>query len=313
MQQYIATRVLQSFPIIAIVAVISFVLIHTAPGDAAYMLFSPDVTVEQIEELRHDLGLDRPVVVQFVDWVGGFLTGDFGTGLLSKKPVTELMGPRLAPTISITILGMIFSIVMGIPLGMLAAWKAHTLIDRGVMLVAVFGLSVPSFWLAYIFVWAFALKLSIFPAIGYIPISDGLWPWFKPLVMPCFVISLHSGAVYARMTRSTMLEVLQEDYIRTARAKGLAELKVFVRHAFKNASIPIITLLGFLFIGLITGTIFVEIVFAIPGLGRLLIDAVNARDVPIVQALLMLTAVIYVYVNLVVDIIYAYVDPRIRY
>ena len=153
----------------------------------------------------------------------------------------------------------------------------------------------------------------IFPAIGYTPISEGLWPWFKTLVMPCFVISLHTGAVYARMTRSTMIEVLQEDYVRTARAKGLGEFNVFVRHAFKNASIPIITLLGFLFIGLITGTIFVEIVFAIPGLGRLLVDAVKAHDIPIVQALLMLTALVYIYVNLVVDIIYAYVDPRIRY
>ncbi len=313
MQQYIARRVLQSVPIIAIVAVISFLLIHTAPGDAAYMLFSPNTSVAEIEALRHELGLDRPVVVQFADWVTDFAKGDFGTGLLSKQPVTKLMKPRLEATISITLWGMFFSIVMGIPLGMLAAWKAHTLIDRAVMLVAVFGLSVPSFWLAFIFVWAFALKLSIFPAIGYTSISEGLWPWMQSLIMPCFVISLHSGAVYARMTRSTMLEVLQEDYVRTARAKGLAEVKVFVRHAFKNASIPIITLLGFLFIGLITGTIFVEIVFAIPGLGRLLVDAVNARDVPIVQALLMLTALVYVYVNLVVDIIYAYVDPRIRY
>lgn len=313
MQQYIARRILQSVPIIAIVAVISFALIHTAPGDAAYMLFSPNTSVAEIEALRHELGLDRPVVVQFADWVTDFARGDFGTGLLSKQPVTKLMKPRLEATISITLWGMFFSIVMGIPLGMLAAWKAHTLIDRAVMLVAVFGLSVPSFWLAFIFVWAFALKLSIFPAIGYTSISEGLWPWMQSLIMPCFVISLHSGAVYARMTRSTMLEVLQEDYVRTARAKGLAEMKVFVRHAFKNASIPIITLLGFLFIGLITGTIFVEIVFAIPGLGRLLVDAVNARDVPIVQALLMLTALVYVYVNLVVDIIYAYVDPRIRY
>jgi peptide/nickel transport system permease protein len=297
----------------AIVAVISFALIHTAPGDAAYMLFSPQTSVAEIEALRHELGLDRPVVVQFADWVTDFARGDFGTGLLSKQPVTQLMKPRLEATISLTLWGMFFSIVMGIPLGMLAAWKAHTLIDRAVMLVAVFGLSVPSFWLAFIFVWAFALKLSIFPAIGYNSISEGLWPWMQSLIMPCFVISLHSGAVYARMTRSTMLEVLQEDYVRTARAKGLAEMKIFVRHAFKNASIPIITLLGFLFIGLITGTIFVEIVFAIPGLGRLLVDAVNARDVPIVQALLMLTALVYVYVNLVVDIIYAYVDPRIRY
>ena len=313
MQRYIARRILQSIPIIGIVAVITFALMHIAPGDAAYMLFGPDTSVEEIEALRTHLGLDRPVVVQFVDWMGNFVRGDFGTGILSKQPVTQLMKPRLEATISITIWGMFFSIVMGIPLGMLAAWKAHSLIDRIVMLAAVFGLSVPSFWLAYIFVWAFALKLAIFPAIGYTPISEGLWPWLRSLALPCFIISLHSGAVYARMTRSTMLEVLQEDYVRTARAKGLAEFRVFVRHAFKNASIPIITLLGFLFIGLITGTIFVEIVFAIPGLGRLLVDAVKARDVPIVQALLMLTALIYVYVNLIVDVIYAYVDPRIRY
>ncbi len=313
MQQYIARRILQSLPIIAVVAVITFALVHVAPGDAAYMLFSPNVSVEQIEELRRSLGLDRPMVVQFVDWAVRFIRGDLGTGLLSKQPVLDLMKPRLEATVSITFWGMVFSIVMGIPLGMVAAWKAHGLIDRAVMLAAVFGLSVPSFWLAYIFVWAFALQLPWFPAIGYTPISDGLWPWFRSLAMPCFVISLHTGAVYARMTRSTMIEVLNEDYVRTARAKGLAEFNVFVRHAFKNASIPIITLLGFLFIGLITGTIFVEIVFAIPGLGRLLVDAVKAHDIPIVQALLMLTALVYVYVNLIVDIIYAYVDPRIRY
>ena len=314
MQKYILRRIVQSLPIVALVAVISFGLMHIAPGDAAMQLMqNPDMSQKDVEQLRKHLGLDGPVHEQFVRWVGRFVRGDLGTGLLNRRSVTSLMAPRLEPTLSIAAFGFVLSVGLGIPLGLLAAWKAHTIVDRVVMLFTVAGFSIPVFLLAFVFVWLFALKWPVFPAIGYTPISEGIVPWLRSLALPSITICIQVAAIFTRMTRSTMLEVLQEDYIRTARAKGVSEYHVYVRHAFKNACIPVVTLLGFLFIGLVTGTILVELVFAIPGLGRLLVDAVNGRDYPIVQALLMITALIYIYINLAVDVVYAYVDPRIRY
>ena len=295
------------------VGVISFFLMQMAAGDVVAVIIDEMATAEQEDAMREALGLNEPVLVQFGVWVKNFFRGDLGTSLISQYSVTSLMAPRVEPTLSIAVLGTILSVLLGIPLGLLAAWKANTSIDRAVLFFSVIGFSVPGFWLAFLALWIFSVKLSIFPVLGYSPISEGIFPWLRSITLPAIIISISTAAVFARMTRTGMVEVLQQDYVRTARAKGLAEGPVHFRHAFKNASIPVITTLGFLVVGLITGTVIIEIVFTIPGLGRLLVTAVVDRDYPIVHALLMLTALAYIYVNLLTDILYAYADPRIRY
>ena len=291
----------------------SFFLMQVAAGDAVGVIIDEEATREQEEALRDELGLNDPVLVQFARWVGDLFRGDLGTSLISRYPVTRLMAPRLEPTLSIAFLGTILSVLLGIPLGFLAAWRPNSGLDRAVLFFSVIGFSVPGFWLAFLALWTFSVKLSLFPVLGYTPISEGILPWVRGITLPAIVISVSTAAVFARMTRTGMVEVLQQDYIRTARAKGLGERIVHFRHAFKNASIPVITTLGFLVVGLATGTTIIEIVFTIPGLGRLLVTAVVDRDYPIVHALLMLTALVYIYVNLLTDILYAYADPRIRY
>ena len=313
MQKYLIRRLLATVPIVFLVGAMSFFLMHVAAGDAVGVIIDEEATREQEEALRDELGLNDPVLVQFARWMGNLFRGDLGTSLISRYPVTSLMAPRLEPTLSIAFLGTILSVLLGIPLGLLAAWRPNSGLDRAVLFFSVIGFSVPGFWLAFLALWAFSVKLSLFPVLGYTPISEGILPWLRSITLPAIVISVSTAAVFARMTRTGMVEVLQQDYIRTARAKGLAERIVHFRHAFKNASIPVITTLGFLVVGLATGTTIIEIVFTIPGLGRLLVTAVVDRDYPIVHALLMVTAVVYIYVNLLTDILYAYADPRIRH
>ena len=300
-------------PIVLLVGTMSFFLMQVAAGDAVGVIIDEEATREQEEALRDELGLNDPVLVQFARWAGNLFRGDLGTSLISRYPVTSLMAPRLEPTLSIAFLGTVLSVLLGIPLGLLAAWRPNSGLDRAVLFFSVIGFSVPGFWLAFLALWTFSVKLSLFPVLGYTPISEGILPWLRSITLPAVVISVSTAAIFARMTRTGMVEVLQQDYIRTARAKGLAERIVHFRHAFKNASIPVITTLGFLVVGLATGTTIIEIVFTIPGLGRLLVTAVVDRDYPIVHALLMLTAMVYIYVNLLADILYAYADPRIRY
>ncbi len=313
MQAYILRRLLATVPIVFLVGALSFFLMQIAAGDAVGVIIDEEATLEQEEALRDALGLNDPVLVQFARWMGNLFRGDLGTSLISRYPVTSLMSPRLEPTLSIAFLGTVLSVLLGIPLGLLAAWRPNSGLDRAVLFFSVIGFSVPGFWLAFLALWTFAVKLPIFPVLGYTSISEGVLPWLRSITLPAIVISVSTAAVFARMTRTGMVEVLQQDYIRTARAKGLAERVVHFRHAFKNASIPVITTLGFLVVGLVTGTTIIEIVFTIPGLGRLLVTAVVDRDYPIVHALLMLTALVYIYVNLLTDILYAYADPRIRY
>ena len=313
MQKYLIRRFLATVPIVLLVGTMSFFLMQVAAGDAVGVIIDEGATREQEEALRDELGLNDPVLVQFARWVGDLFRGDLGTSLISRYPVTSLMAPRLEPTLSIAFLGTILSVLLGIPLGLLAAWRPNSGLDRAILFFSVIGFSVPGFWLAFLALWTFSVKLSLFPVLGYTPISEGILPWVRGIALPAIVISVSTAAVFARMTRTGMVEVLQQDYIRTARAKGLGERIVHFRHAFKNASIPVITTLGFLVVGLATGTTIIEIVFTIPGLGRLLVTAVVDRDYPIVHALLMLTALVYIYVNLLTDILYAYADPRIRY
>ena len=313
MLSFVARRFLASFVVVGIVAAISFFVMHIAGGDPIVAAVGEETPIERIKELQAAFGFDDPLIVQFGTWVGNLFRGDLGTSVLSKHSITSLMIPRLEPTLSIAFISGALTLLIGIPLGLLAAWNARGILDRAILVFAALGFSIPAFWMAILLVWLLAVKFSVFPAIGYIPISEGIGPWLRSITLPCLIIAVHIAPVYARVTRSTMLEVLGEDYVRTARAKGLSERVVFTRHAFRNASLPIITMVGLMFVGLITGTTIIEIVFAIPGMGRLLVTAVVDRDYPIVQSMLMITGVLFVYVNLLVDIIYAYVDPRIRY
>ncbi len=310
---YIVRRLLASIPVILLVGVLTFSILHIAPGDPAVLMAGEEATPEDVEEMRKALGFDKPFIVQFGRWAGRLLKGDLGTSIFSQHTITSLMKPRLQPTLSLAVMAITLSIAIGVPIGVLAAWKAGSLVDRGVMLFAVLGFSVPVFWLGFLFIWAFAVKIQLFPVVGFVPITDGVFPFLRSLTLPALANAIPFSALVARMTRSTMVEVMREDYIRTARAKGLSERVVNIRHGLRNASIPIITVVGLVFAALVGGAVVTETVFAIPGLGRLLVDGVVRRDFPIVQAMLMVVAVAYVFVNLLVDIAYAYLDPRIRY
>ena len=310
---YILRRLLASIPVILLVGVLTFSILHIAPGDPAVLMAGEEATPEDVEEMRVALGFDKPFIVQFGRWAGRLLKGDLGTSIFSQHTITSLMKPRLQPTLSLAFLAITLSIAIGVPIGVLAAWKVGTWVDRGVMLFAVLGFSIPVFWLGFLFIWAFAVQIHLFPAVGFVPITDGVFPFLRSLTLPALANAIPFSALVARMTRSTMVEVMREDYIRTARAKGLSERVVNIRHGLRNASIPIVTVVGLVFAALVGGAVVTETVFAIPGLGRLLVDGVVRRDFPIVQAMLMVVAVAYVFVNLMVDIAYAYLDPRIRY
>ena len=313
MSVYILRRLLASVPVIFMVGVITFSILHIAPGDPAVLMAGEEATPEDVEKMRKALGFDRPFYVQFGVWVGNLLRGDLGTSIFSKHSIASLMAPRLQPTLSLGLIAIVLSGLIGVPMGVLAATYAGRFTDRACMIFAVLGFSVPVFWLGFIFIWVFAVEIRIFPAVGFVPISEGILPFLRSLTLPALANAIPFSALVARMTRSTMIEVLQEDYIRTARAKGLASFVVTMRHALRNASIPIVTVIGLVFAALVSGAVVTETVFAIPGLGRLLVDGVVRRDYPIVQAMLMVTAVAYVFVNLVIDVFYAYLDPRIRY
>jgi peptide/nickel transport system permease protein len=313
MWAYIAQRILTSIPVILIVGVVTFSLLYVAPGDPAAIIGGDEASPEQLEQIRKQLGFDQPYHIQLGRWFLRLLHGDLGTSIFSKREIRELMAPRLQPTISLGIQVIFLSSLLGVSSGMLAAWKAGARLDRGLMLFAVLGFATPGFWLAFILIWGLAVNLRWFPVLGYSPISDGIIKHLHSMFLPVLVNSVLASAFISRITRSAMLEVLREDYIRTARAKGLGEFRVFIRHAFRPAAIPVITVIGAAMASLATGFVVTERVFGIPGLGRMLVDAIARRDYPIIQALLMSAATFFILVNLVVDIVYAYVDPRIRY
>ena len=313
MGRYTLQRLLAMIPVLVVVAVVTFSLIHITPGDPVSLMAGDLATPEQKEVIRKDMGLDRPIYQQLVIYFADILRGDLGESIFNKFKVTTLISQRLEPTLFIAVFSQLVSIIIAIPLGILAAWKANTWVDRVVMVIAVLGLAIPSFWLGANLIWVFAVKLHWFPAFGYIPISEGVVPWIKSITLPSISVGFISAALIARMTRASMLEVLREDYVRTARAKGLGEQAVLLGHAFKNASIPVVTIIGIGIAGLVSGLVVTEAVFGIPGVGRLIVDAVNRRDYPVIQGVILMFTVAYVLINLVVDLIYGYLDPRIRY
>ena len=313
MLAYILRRLLATIPVMGVVAVFVFFLLRFAPGDPAAIIAGDDATVAQIAAIRAKLGLDRPVLEQFAIWVSGMAQGDFGTSIFSNLPVTRLIAQRVEPTLALALSTLLVAVVLAIPLGVLAAANARRLTDRAVMLFAVMGFAMPVFLIGYVLIYVFAVKLNWLPVQGYRPLAEGIGPWARHLVLPSLALGITYMALIARITRASMLEVLSQDYIRTANSKGLATSRVLLLHALKNAAVPIVTVIGIGIALLISGVVITETVFNIPGLGRLTVDAVLKRDYPIVQGLIIVFAGVKVLVNLAVDISYAFLDPRIRY
>jgi peptide/nickel transport system permease protein len=310
---FIARRLLATIPVLLIVAVLVFLMLRLTPGDPAAILAGDAASTEQITAIRASLGLDRPLPMQFAIWLGNLARGELGQSYFYKMQVTQLIGQRLEPTMALATLTILFAVVVSIPLGVLAAWRFGGWFDRALMGFSVLGFSVPVFVLAYILIWIVSLQLGWFPVQGYRRLADGFFPFLHHLILPALTLSVIYIALIARVTRASVLEALGEDYIRTARAKGLPELRVLVRHALANAAVPIATVIGIGIAILIGGVVVTESVYAIPGLGRLTVDAVLARDFPTIQGVILFFSFIYVLVNLVIDLSYVFLDPRIRY
>jgi peptide/nickel transport system permease protein len=309
---YIIKRVLAVIPILIFVGILTFSLVHLAPGDAANIMAGDYAGPDDVKLIRAELGLDKPVSTQFVEWAGRTLRGDLGRSIYSGKSVMELVQARLGPTISLTVAGGLLAVAIGIPLGVFAAWKAGSRWDRGIQIFAALGISIPGFWLGFIMILAFAVYLRWFPVIGYVSPAESFTGWVRSITLPVILLAINGSSIIVRMTRAAILEVLREDYIRTARAKGLANKAVLFRHALRAGAIPIITVVGALAAGLLTGVVVTETVFTIPGLGRLIAETVQTRDFPVVQSMLMLLATLYVFINLCVDLAYVFFDPRVR-
>ncbi|RZI64705.1 MAG: ABC transporter permease [Variovorax sp.] len=309
---YFLRRLAATLPVMAVVAVVVFLLIHLSPGDPAALIAGDLATGEDIAKLRIALGLDKPLWQQFMLWLGRLATGDLGTSIFTQVPVSQLLAQRLEPTASIAALTMGLTLLVAVPLGTLAAYRAGTWVDRLVMLFAVLAFSLPVFLVGYLLVYVFAIQLPWFPVQGYSRFADGPGAWLRGLVLPCVNLALVYTALVTRMTRATVLEVLHEDYIRTARAKGLGVLPV-LGHALRNAAIPIATTIGVGIALLIGGVVVTETVFAIPGVGRLVIDSVQRHDYPVIQSVLLISAGVYVLINLLIDLSYKFFDPRIQY
>jgi peptide/nickel transport system permease protein len=310
---YIIRRVIQAIPVMGFVAFFVFSLLYLTPGDPAALIAGDQATSQDIERIRARLGLDRPFLVQFGSWLWAILHGDMGVSIFTNLPVAEMIGQRIEPTAALATFTLLFAVCLAVPLGVLAAWKVGSWIDGLVMLLAVTGFSVPVFVIGYVLIFSFAIEVEIFPVQGYVSPSEGIVPFLSHLVLPASALGLVQMALIARITRASVLDVLAQDYIRTARAKGLAENNVLLGHALKAAAIPIVTIIGIGIALLIGGVVVTESVFAIPGLGRLTVDAILRRDYPIIQGVVLLFSLVYVILNLLIDICYTMLDPRIRY
>jgi len=309
----IARRILATIPVMGVVALTVFGLLHLTPGDPAVIIAGDYATTQDIERIRARLGLDRPLLAQAGLWLASVARGDLGVSIYSGLPVTRLIGQRVGPTAALTALAMLISVTLAVPLGVLAAWRQGSWLDRAIMIFSVSGFSMPVFWLGFLLVWVFAIQAGVLPVQGYQPLEAGPWQFLRHLVLPAVTLSLVYMALIARMTRASVLGVLREDYIRTAFAKGLAPRRVLLAHALKAASLPVVTIIGVGFALLIGGAVVTESVFAIPGLGRLTVDAIVRRDYPVVQGVVLVVSGVYVLLNLVIDVVYVVLDPRIRY
>jgi peptide/nickel transport system permease protein len=313
MTAYIIRRLLSMLPVMAIVALFVFLLLHLAPGDPAAIMAGDNATPDNIAQIRQKLGLDEPIWRQFLVWVASLAQGNLGNSMFWGDPVTTLIAQRAEPTISLAVTTIGVAVIIAVFLGVVAAANAGTGIDRFVMGFAVMGFSVPVFVVGYLLIFLFAIQLKWLPVQGYTPLAEGILPWLRNLVLPSVALGLAYVALIARITRATMLDVLSEDYMRTARAKGVAATPLLLKHALKNAAVPIVTVIGIGVALLIGGVVITETVFNIPGIGRLVVDAIARRDYPIIQGVIMVFSGVYVLVNLLVDLSYTFFDPRIRY
>jgi len=313
MMNYVIRRILATIPVMAVVALFVFSLLYIAPGDPAAVIAGDQATPADVERIRASLGLDRPFLIRFGEWSWQVLHGDLGTSIFTNLPVAAMIAQRIEPTLSLMAVTLAFAVTVAVPIGVVAAWRADTLIDRAIMAFAVLGFSVPVFVIGYVLAYVFGLQFDWLPVQGYTPFAEGFGPWIENLILPALALGCVYIALIARTTRAAMLEVMQQDYIRTARAKGIGQAGLLFVHALKNAAVPIVTVIGIGMALLIGGAVVTETVFAIPGIGRLTVDAILRRDYPVIQGVVLLFSFVYVVVNLVVDLTYTVLDPRIRY
>lgn len=313
MFSYIIRRLIMTIPTMFIVAIIIFSLLYFSPGDPAAILAGDMASEADIQRIRENLQLDGPFLLRFGEWLWAVLRGDLGTSIFTNLPVSELIRQRLEPTIALTICTIFIVVVIAIPLGVIAAWKVGSLADRLVMGFAVLGFSVPVFVAAYVMIYFFSVRWGILPVQGYVSPTEDFWSFIRHMTLPSVALGMTLAALIARITRASMLDVLSQDYIRTARAKGLNEVAVLSEHALKNAAVPIVTIIGISVAMIIGGVVITETVFAIPGIGRLTVDAILRRDYPVIQGIILVSSGVYVLINLIVDVSYCFFDPRIRY
>lgn len=312
MGAYILRRIVSLIPVLLLVSIVAFALMHLTPGDPVAGILGEDATAEEIERVRQQLGLDRPIYEQYIVWLWNAVRGDLGHGIFTNEPVTTMIVQRVEPTLLLAGTALVFTLLFGIPFGMLAAIKRNSLLDQSLMVVALLGVSMPNFWLGLNLILLFSVYLGWFPTGGYTPLGESVVGAFRSVFLPALALGLSQAALVARMTRASMLEVLRQDYVRTARAKGLTNQLVYIRHGLKNALLPVITVIGVVATVLVGGTVVTETVFTMPGAGRLVVNSVLRRDYPVVQGAILMVAVAYVIINLIVDLIYVYIDPRVR-
>jgi peptide/nickel transport system permease protein len=310
---YILSRLAATIPVMGVVALVVFAILRLTPGDPAAIIAGDSATSEQLDQIRVQMGLDEPIYVQFAIWIAHILRGDLGVSLISGVPVWGMIAERIGPTLALSATIIVFSVTVAVPLGVLAAWRQGTLLDRAVSALSVLGFSLPVFVSGYLLILLFAMQLRWLPVQGFVPPSEGFWPFIERLILPTLALGTAYVALIARITRTSVLEVMGEDYIRTARAKGANEASVLLRHALRNAAVPIVTVIGLGVTNLVSGVVVTESVFNFPGLGRLVVEAVLARDYPVIQGLILLFAFAFILINLMIDMLYTVLDPRIRY
>ncbi|RKQ27981.1 ABC transporter permease [Oceanobacillus halophilus] len=313
MLHYTMRRILAMIPVLFIVSVIVFMIVHLTPGNPAFLILGEDSSPEAVEQLEQQLGLDQPKVIQYFDWLKNIFIGDLGQSIYSEESVTQIISERIGPTFSLMIISILLTLIIAIPIAIFIVWKRNTFLDPLFLSGSLLGTSIPEFWLALLLVLGFGVSIPIFPVAGYIPLTDGFLSWIHHLLLPSIVLAAVEVGLIARMLRDSMLESVNQDYTKTARGKGVKERKVLMKHVFSNALIPTTTVVGVTIAGLLGGTVIIETIFTIPGIGQLLIDSIHRRDYPVIQGVILFIAFIYVLINLLVDLLYAFLDPRIRY
>ncbi|MEH7383479.1 ABC transporter permease [Bacillus sp. JJ1533] len=313
MLQYTIRRFISIIPVMFIVSVIVFLIVHLTPGNPAYLILGEDSSPEAVAQLEEQMGLNKPMALQFVDWIKNILMGDLGQSIYSSEPVTDVIKDRIGPTFSLMITSMTIALIIAIPTAIFVVWRRNTFLDPLFTSFSLVGTSIPEFWFALLLVLGLGVAVPIFPVAGYVPIAEGFVDWIYHLVLPAFVLAAVEIGLIARMLRDGMLESVNQDYTKTARAKGVREGIVLMKHVFSNALIPTTTVIGVTIAGLLGGTVIIETMFTIPGIGQLLIDSIYRRDYPVIQGVVLFIAVVYVIVNLLIDLLYAFLDPRIRY